>query len=133
MAIDYTDVELSRIVPLLLSAARTATPNQQQVNSDPRGYGPGSLVVVINMTAVTATGTVTFKIEGVDPVSGATYPIITSAALAAVATTVLRVHPNMPTSGTVTAQDILPPVIRVTATHGNAVAMTYSATALFND
>lgn len=138
MAIDYTEVELSRIVPLFASVARTATPNQQQLDTNPRGYGPGSLTVVINMTAVTATGTVTFKVEGVDTVSGATYTILTSADLAAVATTVLRIHPNLPPDATppsnhLIAQDMVPPVIRITATHGNAVAMTYTATALFND
>lgn len=133
MAIDYTDVVTTRSVALFAPGARTATPNQQQVNLDPKGYAPGSMVVVINMTAVTATGTVTFKIEGVDPLTQSVYPILTSTALAAVAVTVLRVHPNLPAVTNLTAQDILPPLVRVTATHGNAVSMTYSATALFDD
>lgn len=133
MPIDYTDGSTVRTVAALPLLARTATPNQQQVNLAPRGAGQGSLAVVINMTAVTATGAVTFKVEGVDPATGAVYPILTSAALAAVAVTVLRVHPNLPPVTNLTAQDMVPPTIRITATHGNAVSMTYSATVLLND
>lgn len=133
MSVDVTDGTTVRSVAVLPSAARTATPNQQQVNLAPRGAGQGSLAVVINMSAVTATGTVTFKIEGIDPATGTAYPILTSAALAAVAVTVLRVHPNLPAVTNLTAQDMVPPVIRVTATHGNGVSMTYSATVLLND
>jgi hypothetical protein len=115
------------VLPL---AARTATPNVQQFNFDCNGLDRDGLIVLVNVTALTATGTLTVKIEGVDPNTGAAYTILTSAALAATGVVVLRVHPNLPASANVTAQDMVPPVFQVTATHGNGVSITYGITVL---
>src|SRR5881227_2846761 len=53
------------------------------------------LHLIIDITAITATGTITVTIYGVDPVSGKIYVILASAALGAVATTVLKVGPGL--------------------------------------
>lgn len=132
MTIDYTQANSGQQwVALLPSAPRTATPNQQQVSA--QSSDVDALVLIVDMTAVTATGTVTVTVEGIDPQTNMPYPILISAALGAVARTVLRVHPNLPPVANLTAQDIVPPIFRVTATHGNGVSMTYSITALIPD
>lgn len=133
MAIDYIDVPAnSRWVTVLPSAARTATPNQQQLDIKEAHDG---LVVAINMSAVTATGAVTVKIEQVDPISNNTpaSAVLTSAAISATGTTFLKVHPNLPASANAVAQDVVTPMVRITATHGNGVSMTYSISALLTD
>jgi len=138
MAIDYTHVDSGRQwVPLLASAARTATPNQQQIEL----VGDvDALVIVVTATAVAAAGSVTPKIEGVDPVTQATYPILTAGTTAVVNTTntattyTYKVGQGLPASTTAQAQsanDVVPPVVRVTLTHADATnSFTYSVTAL---
>ncbi len=115
-----------RVFNLLPSAAYTATPNTQQLSGTGRST---AMVVAMNMTAVTATGTVTLKVEGFDPLSGATWPIVTSTAVAATGMTVLKISPGNTPVTNVAVSDILPPVVNITATHGNAVAMTYTLSA----
>lgn len=118
----------SHTIPLLPSAARTVTPNIQQVNADDRGTDCDGLLVFLNVTAVTATGTLLVTIDGVDPVSGATYNILTGASVTGTGLNVYRVHPNLLAVTHATAQDEVPRVFNVTVTHGPAVAMTYSLT-----
>lgn len=113
-----------RVFPILPSAARTATPNAQEF--DGAGRTDAGLIVVIDMTAVTATGTVTVLIEGVDRVSGKTWTVLQSTAVATVSTTVLRIHSQLTAAANLVAKDALPPIFRVTCTHVNAVSMTYS-------
>src|SRR5713101_1207672 len=66
------------------------------------------LHLIIDITAITATGTITVTIYGIDPVSGKIYVILASAALGAVATTVLKVGPNLAAVANLTANDIIP-------------------------
>ena len=115
---------------LLPSAARTATPNTQQII--PSGTLYKGMTVVVDMTAVTATGTVTITIDAIDPASGKNINLLTSAALSTVATTVLKIHPDLPAAANVSAQAMLPSRVQVTATHGNGVSMTYSIGAWFS-
>lgn len=118
-----------RWITLIPSAAYTATPNSKQF---PIADADG-IVVILSATAVTATGSLTLKIEGVDPLSGATWTILTSAAVTAVGTTIYKVHPNLPAaSGTWGSgvQDVVPPYVRVTVTHANGVSVTYSVSAV---
>lgn len=140
MAIDYTTVNAGQQwVPLLASAARTATPNQQQLqfNGD-----VDALIVVVAATAVAATGNVTVLIEGVDPVTQATYPILTATGTAVINTTntattyAYKVGQSL-TTGVEAANthsqaqnDAVPPVVRVTLTHSAGTSFTYSVTAL---
>ena len=140
MAIDYTQVNAGQQwVALLPSAARTSTPNQQQL--DLRG-DVDSLVIVVNATVVGATGNVTVLIEGVDPATQATYPILTALTTAIINNTNTAVTysyrvaeslvagVNATNTHSQAANDIVPPVVRVTLTHSAGTSFTYSVTAL---
>ena len=59
------------------SKARTATPDPKII---PNLDGSG-VVVVIDVTAINATPSVTPTIQGVDPVSGKKYTLLTGAAI----------------------------------------------------
>lgn len=132
MTIDYTQLGAGQQwIPLLSSAARTATPNQKQISAE--GADVDALIVILNVTAVTATGTLTVKIEGVDPQSNAPWTILQGVAVSATGTYLYKVHPNLPAAANQVAQDIVPTRLRFTVTHGNAVSMTYSLTAEFPD
>lgn len=115
---------------VLPSAARTATPDTQEFDL-PAGYS--GLALVVDVTAVTATPSVTVKIEGVDRTSGKTWEILTGTAVTATGTSVLRVHPALTASAGATAKDVLPPVVRITATHLDADSITYSVAAHLTD
>lgn len=137
MTIDYTTVNAGQqFVSLLPSAARTATPNQQQIafNGD-----VDALVIVVNVTAVAATGSVTVDIEGVDTQSQGTYPILTATTTDVINTTngvgtyAFKVAQSIPAAVSArgsSANDLVPPVVRVTLTHSAATSFTYSVTVL---
>jgi len=106
----------------LASLARTATATSDDLtNSGFRG-----IHVIIDMTAVTATGSVTPTIQGKDPVSGEYYTILVGTAISTESTNVLRVYPGLTASANSIANDIIPSKFRVVMTHGNGVSMTYS-------
>lgn len=107
---------------IYVSAARTVAP---AVVSQDNPYCRG-LQVIMDITAVTLTGTLTVTIDGQDPASGKWYNLLTSAALATVATTVLRVIPELVTAANLIASDVLPKTFRIVVTPANAVSMTYS-------
>jgi hypothetical protein len=130
MAVDFVDgYPNEREFIIFASAARTATPNQQRLGCRSQFR---ALSVVVDMTAVTATGTVTVAIDAIDPASGKAVNLLTSAALSTVATTRYRISPDLVAAANVTAQDHLPPTLQITATHGNGVSMTYSVGAWFS-
>lgn len=80
------------------------------------GAGRGA-VVVIDVTAITGTGaSLTVTIEGKDPHSGKYYTILASAALTAVGTTVLRIHPSLAAAANSVAKDLMPRDFRVSYT-----------------
>lgn len=112
---------MSRNITVFASAARTATENSTTIISPYTGCN-----VVIDMTAVTATGDVTFKLEGLDPLSGKYYTIIESASITTVSTVVLSVFGGVTEVANVSVSSGLPQNLRVVATHLNAVSMTYS-------
>ena len=107
---------------ILSSAARTAT-NQ---SADFTNYNGRGLHLVIDATAIAATPSVVFTIQGKDAISGKYYTILTSAAVTAVSTTILRVFPGATAAANTVANDILPRVWRIDATHGDADSITYS-------
>ena len=80
----------------------------------------------INVTATSATPSVVFTIDGQDPISGAAYNILTSAAITATGLTVLRVHPALSAAANTIAKDMLPAAVKVTATHADSDSITYS-------
>ena len=112
----------NRSVTVFASLARTATEN----SADLKNRSCRGLVLTIDMTVEPGVDTVTFTIQGKDPLSGKYYTILASAALTAVATTVLRVYPGLTAAANLVASDVLPSDWRVTATHSGATTTTYS-------
>jgi hypothetical protein len=87
-----------------LAALGAGTVNSaDQLNT--AGHG---LHLIIDITAIGGTPTLTVTIQGKDAISGKYYTILVSAALAAVATTVLRVYPGFPATANLSANDSLP-------------------------
>jgi len=112
----------NRPLTVLASAARIAsTDSGDLVNRSARG-----LHLIIDMTVEPGVDTVTFTIEGKDPLSGKYYTILASAALTAVATTVLKVYPGLTVAANLVASDALPKDWRVRATHSGVTTTTYS-------
>jgi len=119
---------MAKHVSVYASAARTATPTAATV---PVGRFK-SLHLVIDVTAVTATPSVVCTVDGLDPVSGKYYNLLTSAALTdsgAPYTRVLKIGPGLPVTANLSANDVLPSTVRVTMTHGDADSITYSVAA----
>lgn len=108
------------------SAARTATPTAQDIRN-PKGYK--GVHLTIDVTAITATPSVVFTIQGKDTLSGKYYTILASAAITGVGTTVMRVYPDLAAVANLVANDRLPDVWRVNAVHGDADSITYSVAA----
>lgn len=96
---------------ITLAAAGAGTTN----GGDQTNIGGKGLHLTIDITAVGGTPTLTVTIQGKDSASGKYYTILASAALSAVATTVLRVYPGLTASANVTASDVLPRTWRVIA------------------
>lgn len=89
---------------------------------NPMGAG---LLVILDITAQAGgTPSVTVTIEGKDPSSGKYYTILASAALASVATTVLRVYPGLVPAANLTVNDVLPKTWRVKAVVAGAGTVT---------
>lgn len=119
-------------VTVFESAARTDSP----IATTDAGFGvpkgANALVVYISVTAVTATPSVVFNIEGYDKASGTWYTILASAAVATVTTSRLRVVPGGAVAANVSADDILPETIRIRPVHADTDSITYSVGAHFN-
>ena len=97
----------------MVLAARTTSVNGGDLDNM-SGIGA---TVVIDITAISGTTpTATFTVEGRDEVSGKYYTILASAALNAVATTVLRIYPGLTAAANVTASSLIPKTFRVTCT-----------------
>lgn len=111
----------SRNIGVLPSAARTATNNSELLDSDGCKY----LDLVIDITTFSA-GSLTVTVQGHDPISGKYYTVLASAALAAAATTVLRVGPALTAAANTVANFAMPKKFRVLLTHADATSITYS-------
>lgn len=113
-------------VPVLASAARTAS-----VNSNPFGSGGASgIFIVIDVTAIAATPSIVFKLQGLARVAGKWFDILTSVAIVATGTTVLRVHPELTAAANTIVKDMVPETCRVVATAADADSCTYSVEAI---
>lgn len=108
-------------VPLLTSASRTATNS----TPDQTNYNACGLHVVLDVT-VAGTGSITLEIDEKDPTSGKYIPILTGVAVTSVSTTVYKVFPGATAVANSVANDIVPRTYRVTVTHNNSNAITYS-------
>ena len=108
---------------LAASAARTADPSLSPASiTDLAARG---VIVVVDVTAA-GTGSLTVTIEGYDPASAKWYTILASAALVAIATTMLAVYAGANAVANSRADFPLPRIWRVRAIHNNANSMTYS-------
>ena len=107
------------------SAARTATPTAVVVNTN-RVKG---VQVVIDVTVDPAAASVVFTLETVDSLSGKFVPILTSAAIAAVGTTVLTIGQGVTAVANVSSGQVVPENLRIKATHADADSITYSVSA----
>jgi len=105
--------------PIFAGVSRTATESATIACESGQG------LFFIDCTALTATGSIVFTIAGVSP-SGTAYTILTSAAITATGMTVLRVSPQLTAAANTIAKDMLPAALKITATHANGVAVTYS-------
>ncbi len=112
-------------IAVLPSGSRTAN-----IDSDDfRNTGAKGLHLTIDATAVGAgppVASITVTIQGRDSTSGKYYTILASVAIAAVGTTVLKVYPGLTAAANAVANDLLPEYWRVSVTHANATAITYS-------
>ncbi len=109
------------------SAARTATTN----GSDLESRAGRGIHVVIDVTAIASSPSVVFTIQGKDATSGKYYTILASAAITGTGTTVLRVFPGATAANNTIANDSLPGLWRIIATHGNSDSITYSVGASY--
>lgn len=105
-----SSVDVGALVTLAAQGAGTVNSADQTTVATRKG-----LKLVIDITAVGGTPTLTVTIQGKDAASGKYYTILASAALSAVATTVLTVYPGGPTTANLAANDALPAVWRVQA------------------
>src|SRR5687767_4994745 len=127
MATAMGGLDLGRSITLFPSAARTPTVNAED-HSDVIG---DYLHLIIDCTAVDATPQVAYPIQGKDPASGKYYTILASAAITGTGTTILKVGPSLTAAANLVANDIVPSIWRVIATHGDADSITYSCGANF--
>lgn len=111
--------------------ARTATPTQTVFNDFSHTRLGGHFV--IRTSAIGAAPSVVPVIEAQDPLSSQWYPILTGAAITATGLVVLRVYPGVAAVANLSVPDFLPPIWRLTMTHGNADSITYSASANLRD
>ncbi len=117
----------NKVDTLLASAVRAATNNtDDQKNDFYRGVH-----LTIDMTAVPGVATVTFTIQGKDPVSGKYYTILASTAIVATGTTVLKVYPGITAAANASVSDILPRSWRLLCTHSAGTDFTYSVGASY--
>lgn len=113
-------------ITLLSSSARTSTTN----SSDQTNYNSRGLHVIIDVTSVTATPSITPKIQGKDPVSGNYYDVLVGSAITTTGTNVIKVYPGIATVSNGAASDILPLTWRVRVEHADTDSITYSVGAV---
>lgn len=111
---------------LLASAVRAASHNTDDQDNE-RHVG---LILVINVTAASATPSVVFTIQGKCPVSGAYFTLLASAAVTGTGTTVLRIFPGSAVTSNLAANDQLPRTWRLSVAHADADSITYSVGAI---
>jgi hypothetical protein len=110
---------------LLASAARTATVN----TADQRNRQHIGVRVHIDVTAIAATPSVVFTVQGKDTITGDYYTLLASAAVTATGDTFLLVYPTVTAVANAAANNVLPASWRVACVHGDADSITYTVTA----
>lgn len=100
-------------------AATTEQTSPTQTNTIYRGC-----IVVLDVTAIDATGSIVLTIEAQDAASTKWHPLVTSAAVTTVSTVRYQVYPSS-TVGAANYNGPLPVTWRVRVTPINGVAITY--------
>lgn len=104
------------------SAARTAAPTLvDMVNYNARG-----LIICINCTAIVATPSVVFVVEGKDSIPGDYWTMLSSVPIVATGKTVLMLGPTLTEAANLKANCLIPRTYRVRPVHGDADSITYS-------
>jgi hypothetical protein len=116
----------NHVIQVAPSAARTADWTFLGVNS-----GGKYAHLIIDITAWTA-GSLTVTVRGKVPVINKTYTILATAALVAVATTVLKIGPALTAAANAVANDFLPHDFEIFFDHADATSITYSANLQIN-
>lgn len=107
---------------LLASAARTANVN----SSDKYNVNCKGGHFIIDVTAISATPSITVTLQGKAVTSSKYYDLLTSEAITAVGTYVLKLYPGINSIPNNAASDILPRTYRVAVTHADSDSITYS-------
>lgn len=107
---------------ILASAARTATVN----SADFTNYNAKGLHVIVNVSALSATPSITPIIQGKDPISGTYYDILEGLPITTTGINILKVYPGISAVVNASASDILPRTYRVSMTHADTDSITYS-------
>ena len=97
-------VQTDALITYAAAGAGTTTSDQY---SHARG-----LLLFIDITAVGGTPTLTVTLQGKSP-TGIYYTILASAALAATATTILRIDPSLTAAANLIAADLVPATYRI--------------------
>jgi hypothetical protein len=117
---DRTRGSMDNIVLANLSGATSSSQSADQTNFNGRG-----VKVFLNITA-NAGGSITFTIQGKDPVSGLYFTLLAGASQASTGTVMMSVYPGLTASTNITANDVLPRTWRLQWTIAGA---TVTATA----
>jgi hypothetical protein len=112
----------ANILTVFSSVARTTTPTAVDVDM----IGAHGMVVVIDVSAASATPSVVFNVDGYDSLSQKTWTLLDSAAITGTGTTVLRVGPGLTNDANVVADDLIPPAVRIAPVHGDTDSITYT-------
>lgn len=113
-------------ITVLASAARTATVASATFTNG--NYRGGQFIINTTVVPGAAPSTV-FSVQMFNAVTGNFITLLSSVAIVAVGTVVLRVYPGLVAAANLVANDLLPWQWRVNAVHGNANSVTYSVAA----
>lgn len=113
-------------ITVLASAARTATVASATFTNG--NYRGGQFIINTTVVPGAAPSTV-FSVQMFNAVTGNFITLLSSVAITAVGTVVLRVYPGLVAAANLVANDLLPWQWRVNAVHGNANSVTYSVAA----
>lgn len=107
---------------VLASAARTSAPTPVLLTNE----NGRALYIILDVTAVTATPSITVTIAGIDVVSGKAYTLLAGAAVTATGTVFYKVGPALPNTANVSANEYVPPTVRISVSHLDSDSITYS-------
>jgi len=107
--------------PLIASAAYTAAQTAKIYTEAMDG-----IHVIIEVTVDPAAASITPILQGLNEETGNYYDMLVGAAITAVGTTVLKVHPTIQAQANASAQDGLPRVMRFSMAVADTDSITYS-------